>query len=42
MIEYALLASFVSLIAIVGATFLGSALQNWYTQTGSRVNSAAS
>jgi pilus assembly protein Flp/PilA len=41
LIEYALLASFVALVAIAGATFLGTALQNWYTTAGSRVNSAA-
>jgi Flp pilus assembly pilin Flp len=41
LIEYALLATFVSLVAIAGATFLGTALNNWYTQVGADVNSAA-
>lgn len=41
LIEYALLATFVSLVAIAGATFLGTALNNWYTSVGSKVNSAA-
>jgi Flp pilus assembly pilin Flp len=40
-IEYALLAAFLSLVAIAGAAFLGNALQNWYTTTGSNVNSAS-
>ena len=30
LIEYALLATFVSLVAIAGATLLGTALNNWY------------
>jgi pilus assembly protein Flp/PilA len=42
LIEYALLATFVSLVAIVGATALGSALNNWYTQVANNVNTAAS
>ena len=41
LIEYALLATFVSLVAIAGATFLGTALNNWYSNVGSKVNSAA-
>jgi pilus assembly protein Flp/PilA len=41
LIEYALLATFVSLVAIAGATALGSALSNWYQQVSSRVNTAA-
>jgi len=41
LIEYALLATFVSLVAILGATALGTALNNWYSAVGSDVNSAA-
>lgn len=41
LIEYALLATFVSLVAIAGATFLGTALNNWYTAVGAEVNTAA-
>ncbi len=41
LIEYALLATFVSLVAIVGATALGTALNNWYTKVGANVDSAA-
>lgn len=41
LIEYALLATFVSLVAIVGATALGTALNNWYGQVANNVNSAA-
>jgi pilus assembly protein Flp/PilA len=41
LIEYALLATFVSLVAIGGATLLGTALNNWYSAVGTRVNTAA-
>lgn len=41
LIEYALLATFVSLVAIAGATLLGTALTNWYSAVETRVNSAA-
>jgi len=41
LIEYALLATFVSLVAILGATALGTALNNWYVQVGSAVDTAA-
>lgn len=41
LIEYALLATFVSLVAILGATALGKALNNWYSQVASNVNTAA-
>lgn len=41
LIEYALLATFVSLVAIVGATALGIALNNWYSQVSTNVNGAA-
>jgi Flp pilus assembly pilin Flp len=34
LIEYALLAAFVSLAAIGGATFLGNGLQTWYNAIG--------
>lgn len=42
LIEYALLATFVSLVAIGGATILGGALNNWYTAVGANVQSNAS
>jgi len=42
LIEYALLATFVSLLAIVGAGLLGTALNNWYDKVASNVNTAAS
>ena len=41
LIEYALLATFVSLVAIVGATALGTALNNWYDTVASNVDTAA-
>jgi Flp pilus assembly pilin Flp len=41
LIEYALLATFVSLVAIVGAGLLGTALNNWYSSVAGRVDSAA-
>lgn len=41
LIEYALLATFVSLVAIAGASLLGTALNNWYGQVSNRVNGAA-
>jgi Flp pilus assembly pilin Flp len=41
LIEYALLATFVSLVAIVGATALGVALNNWYGTVSTNVNGAA-
>jgi Flp pilus assembly pilin Flp len=42
LIEYALLATFVSLLAIVGAGLLGTALNNWYSKVSDNVNNAAS
>ena len=41
LIEYALLATFVSLVAILGATALGTALNNWYSVVAENVNGAA-
>ena len=41
LIEYALLATFVSLLAIVGAGILGTALNNWYDALGSEIDGAA-
>jgi Flp pilus assembly pilin Flp len=41
LIEYALLATFVSLVAIGGASLLGTALNNWYGQVATNVNGAA-
>ena len=42
LIEYALLATFVSLVAIIAAQALGGALSTWYSKVESRVNTAAS
>jgi pilus assembly protein Flp/PilA len=41
LIEYALLATFVSLLAVVGANALGTALNNWYNQVSTNVNTQA-
>jgi len=41
LIEYALLATFVALVAIVGATSLGTALNNWYGAAAGNVNANA-
>ena len=41
LIEYALLATFVALVAIVGAQALGTALNTWYSNVATNVNSAA-
>jgi Flp pilus assembly pilin Flp len=41
LIEYALLATFVSLLAIVGAGLLGTALNNWYGTVATNVNGAS-
>ena len=41
LIEYALLGSFVSLAAYLGANYLGGQLNGWYSAVGSTVNSAA-
>ena len=41
LIEYALLATFVSLVAIAGASLLGTALNNWYDALGGRVDGAS-
>jgi len=41
LIEYALLATFVALVAIAGAAMLGAALNNWYSSTSARVDVAA-
>jgi Flp pilus assembly pilin Flp len=41
LIEYALLATFVSLLAIVGAGLLGTALNNWYDKVAGNVDGAA-
>ena len=38
LIEYALLAAFVSLVAAAGATILGTGLNNWYTDIGGTVD----
>jgi Flp pilus assembly pilin Flp len=41
LIEYALLATFIALVAIVGATQLGTALNNWLATLAGNVNTAA-
>jgi Flp pilus assembly pilin Flp len=41
LIEYALLATFVSLVAIAGARLLGTALNSWYSTVATNLNSAA-
>lgn len=41
LIEYALLATFVSLVAVAGATLLGTALNNWYSKVAGNVDTAA-
>ena len=41
LIEYALLATFVALVAIGGATVLGIALNNWFADTANDANVAA-
>lgn len=38
LIEYALIATFVSLVASVGATLLGTSLNNWYTSVSTSVD----
>jgi Flp pilus assembly pilin Flp len=42
LIEYALLATFVALVAIAGASLLGVSLNNWYASTGVVVDGHAS
>jgi len=41
LVEYALLATFVGLMAIVGAGLLGTALNNWYGSAADNVNGSA-
>ena len=41
LIEYALLGSFVSLAAYLGANFLGGELNDWYNDVGDAVSDAA-
>jgi pilus assembly protein Flp/PilA len=41
LIEYALLSAFVALVAIAGASSLGTALNNWYGATATSVNTHA-
>ncbi len=38
LIEYALIATFVSLVAAVGATALGKSLDAWYTAVSTKVD----
>ena len=35
LIEYLLLGSFIAIVALVGATNLGTQLNNWYNELGS-------
>lgn len=41
LIEYALLATFVALLAIVGASLLGTAMNNWYSAAADNVDASA-
>jgi pilus assembly protein Flp/PilA len=41
LIEYALLATFVALVAIVGAQALGTSLNSWYDTVSGNVDAAA-
>jgi Flp pilus assembly pilin Flp len=41
LVEYALLAAFVALVAIVGASALGAALNNWFGAVATNVNGSA-
>lgn len=38
LIEYALIATFVSLVAAAGATLLGASLDAWYTKVSGKVD----
>jgi Flp pilus assembly pilin Flp len=38
LIEYALIATFVSLVAAIGAGLLGTSLNNWYTAVSVKVD----
>jgi Flp pilus assembly pilin Flp len=38
LIEYALIATFVSLVAAAGATLLGNSLDAWYTAVSGKVD----
>jgi Flp pilus assembly pilin Flp len=38
LIEYALIATFVSLVAAAGATLLGNSLNGWYTAVSGKVD----
>jgi Flp pilus assembly pilin Flp len=41
LIEYLLLGSFIAIVALVGASYLGTQLNNWYNEMGSWVASAS-
>jgi Flp pilus assembly pilin Flp len=41
LIEYLLLGSFIAIVALVGATALGTNLNNWYNDMASWVSSAS-
>ena len=41
LIEYLLLGSFIAIVALVGASNLGTQLNNWYNEMGSWVGSAS-
>jgi Flp pilus assembly pilin Flp len=42
LIEYALIATFVSLVAAAGATLLGTSLNNWYSAMSGSVDTMKS
>ena len=37
LVEYALLITFIALLVIVGVTFLGNNINNWFSAMGSQV-----
>jgi pilus assembly protein Flp/PilA len=37
LIEYALIATFVSIVAVAGATLLGNSLNNWYSTMSTEI-----
>jgi Flp pilus assembly pilin Flp len=41
LIEYLLLGSFIAIVALVGATYLGTQLNLWYNAMGGWVSSAS-
>ena len=41
LIEYLLLGSFIAIVALAGASVLGTQLNNWYNEMGEWVSSAS-